>query len=55
MPLCGQRIKQNIGVLAERALKGYNRYWAYLSDVANREKVPVFSSISEALDCVVQK
>merc|ERR1712018_412394 len=63
--LCVQQIpkdgKVNSGnnddgeVLSPQALKDYNRGRKYLSDIANREKVPVFENISEALDCVVQK
>ena len=41
--------------LTRQALKDYNRGRSYLSDIANREGVPVFENISEALDCVVQK
>ena len=42
-------------VLSPQALKDYNRGRKYLSDIANREGVPVFENIKEALDCVVQK
>ena len=42
-------------VLSKQALKDFNRGRAYLSDIANREGVPVFDHIAEALDCVVQK
>jgi hypothetical protein len=41
--------------LSKHALKDYNRGRKYLSDIANREGVPVFENIPEALDCVVQK
>ena len=41
--------------ITRQALKDYNRGRSYLSDIANREGVPVFENISEALDCVVQK
>lgn len=41
--------------LTKQALKDYNRGRSYLSDIANREGVPVFDNICEALDCVVQK
>lgn len=41
--------------LSKSALKDYNRGRNYLSDIANREGVPVFDSISEALACVVEK
>ena len=42
-------------ILSPQALKDYNRGRKYLSDIANREGVPVFENIAEALDCVVQK
>ena len=41
--------------LTKQALKDYNRGRSYLSDIANREGVPVFENIEEALQCVVQK
>jgi len=47
----GQKQQQ----LSKSALKDYNRGRSYLSDFANREGVPVFESVSEAIDCVVQK
>ena len=58
--LCVQRIQQDGAmedgeVLAKQALKDYNRGRSYLSDFANREGVPVFENIREAVDCVVQK
>jgi len=41
--------------LSEAARKDYNRGRSYLSDFANREGVPVFDEIQEALECVVAK
>jgi hypothetical protein len=37
------------------ALKDYSRGRAYLSDVANREAVPIFDNIAEAVACVIHK
>lgn len=42
-------------VLSKTALKDYNRGRTYLSDIANREGVPVFDNVAEALQCVVEK
>lgn len=42
-------------VLTKQALKDYNRGRSYLSDIANREGVPVFDNVSEAVQCVVDK
>ncbi len=42
-------------VLSKAALKDYNRGRSYLSDIANREGVPVFDNVTEALQCVVDK
>ena len=41
--------------LSTDALKDYNRGRTYLSDIANREGMPIFDSIEEAVACVVQK
>ena len=41
--------------LSPEVLKDYNRGRAYLSDMANREAVPIFDNIDEAVACVVQK
>ena len=41
--------------LSKAALKDYNRGRAYLSDIANREGVPVFEEVGEAIGCVLQK
>ena len=58
--LCVQKIQQDGSmedgeVLEAQALKDYNRGRAYLSDFANRDQVPVFEKINEAVECVVQK
>ncbi len=37
------------------ALKDYNRGRAYLSDIANREGVPVFEEVGEAVQCILQQ
>jgi len=42
-------------VLTKHALKDYNRGRSYLSDIANREGVPVFDNVTEAVQCVVDK
>ena len=41
--------------LSPDGLKDYIRGRAYLSDMANREGVPIFDNIDEAVACVVQK
>lgn len=59
--LCVQKIpesnpKMEDGeILSKAALKDYNRGRSYLSDMANREGVPVFEDIHEAIECVLQK
>ena len=40
---------------SKAATKDYNRGRSYLSDFANREGVPVFDEIQEALECVISK
>nr|CAD7459381.1 unnamed protein product [Timema tahoe] len=42
-------------MLSMLALKDYNRGRMYLSDLANREGVPVFDDMTEAVNCVIQK
>ena len=37
------------------ALKDYNRGRSYLSDLANREGIPVFGEVKEAVECVIQR
>jgi hypothetical protein len=41
--------------LSPAAIKDYNRGRAYLSDYANREGIPVFDELQEALECVIAK
>ncbi|XP_063245171.1 uncharacterized protein LOC134546333 isoform X3 [Bacillus rossius redtenbacheri] len=41
--------------LSMLAVKDYNRGRMYLSDLANREGIPVFEDVAEAVDCVIQK
>jgi len=57
--LCVQHIQPGARIGGEEvsklAIKDYNRGRQYLSDYANREGVPVFDEIREALDCVIQK
>lgn len=58
--LCVQKIQDGTPidkgeVLSKAALKDFNRGRAYLSDIANREGVPVFDEIREAVDCILQK
>ena len=42
-------------LVSKAAVKDYNRGRSYLSDFANREGVPVFDEIQEALECVISK
>jgi len=57
--MCLQQIVQDsvLGgeTLSKAAVKDYNRGRAYLSDFANREGVPVFDEVQEALECVIHK
>lgn len=57
--LCVRKIPEEALVNGERlskaALKDYNRGRCYLSDFANREGVPVFEEVGEAVECVLQK
>jgi len=41
--------------LTPLAIKDYNRGRNYLSDLANREGVPVFEEVKEAIECVIQR
>ena len=47
--------KEEMECLSVNALKDYNRGRSYLSDFANREAIPVFDNVEEALQCVVDK
>ena len=57
--MCVQHIPQDSVLegekLTKQAVKDYNRGRSYLSDFANREGVPVFDEIQEALECVISK
>ena len=59
--LCLQRMTEEAAEqgsgerLSKAALKDYNRGRSYLSDFANREGVPVFEEVREAVECVVRK
>ena len=41
--------------LTDYAVKDYNRARTYLADLANRDGIPVFSDIQEAVKCVTDK
>jgi len=57
--LCLQNIPEGAsldGIPATKSvLKDYNRGRAYLSDMANREGVPVFEDVAEAVECVLRR
>ena len=57
--MCVQYIPQDSVMegekLTKQAVKDYNRGRSYLSDFANREGVPVFDKIKEAVECVISK
>ena len=57
--LCVQHIQTGARIggeeLSKAAVKDYNRGRSYLSDYANREGIPIFEDIREALECVIQK
>lgn len=41
--------------MTESAVKDYNRGRHYLSDLAKRQDVPVFSDLKEAVKCAIEK
>ncbi len=41
--------------LSPTALKDYNRARSYLADLANRDGVPIFESVEEAVNCCISK
>lgn len=41
--------------LSPNAVADYNRARTYLADLANRDRVPVFNNVSEAVSCAVQR
>jgi len=57
--LCVQHIPSDARLegepISKLAVKDYNRGRSYLSDFANREGIPVFDAIDEALECVITK
>ena len=57
--LCVQRMQPDVTIDGEAAtalaIKDYNRGRSYLSDLANREGIPVHDEITEAVECVIQK
>ena len=57
--LCVQHIQGGSRVggeeLSKLAIKDYNRGRVYLSDYANREGIPIFEDLKEALECVIHK
>lgn len=57
--LCVQHLSDGAVIgsdkLSKQAVKDYNRGRMYLSDLANRESIPVFDSVAEAVDCVIHK
>ncbi|KAL7029099.1 hypothetical protein ACKWTF_006099 [Chironomus riparius] len=57
--LCVQMLPENCTIgsdkLTSTAIKDYNRGRAYLRDLAERQNIPVFSEIKEALDCAIDK
>lgn len=57
--LCLETMPEQLIVDAQpisvEAWKDYNRGRSYLSDIANREGVPIFDNINEAVTCVIQK
>lgn len=57
--LCVNNLSRDVAIdgetLSERAVRDYNRGRAYLSDIANREGVPVFDDVMEAVNCAIKK
>jgi len=57
--LCVQHIQPGARIAGEEltklAIKDYNRGRTYLSEYANREGIPIFEEVKEALECVIQK
>merc|ERR1712107_957155 len=57
--LCVQHIPSDARLegepISKLAVKDYKRGRSYLSDFANREGIPVFDAIDEALECVITK
>lgn len=57
--LCVQHLPAGARIQGEEltklAIKDYNRGRSYLSDYANREGIPIFEDLKEALECVISK
>jgi hypothetical protein len=57
--LCLQNLKYGIVIdgekLSANAVKDYNRARSYLADLANRDGIPIFEDISEAVECVIKR
>uniref|UniRef100_A0A1B6BZG1 EF-hand domain-containing protein n=2 Tax=Clastoptera arizonana TaxID=38151 RepID=A0A1B6BZG1_9HEMI len=57
--LCVQHISEGsiFGTekLSQDAVNDYNRGRVYLMDLARRDRIPVFQTIQEAIDCVIEK
>lgn len=57
--LCVQYIQPGARIngepVSKLAMKDYNRGRTYLSEYANREGIPIFEEVKEALECVIQK
>ena len=41
--------------LSPTAMKDYNRARSYLADLANRDGVPIFENVEEAIRCCISK
>lgn len=44
-----------ISQLSQQAVKDYNRGRLYLADLARRENVPIYESISDAVEAAINK
>uniref|UniRef100_A0A0K2UD87 Putative LOC100373520 [Saccoglossus kowalevskii] n=3 Tax=Lepeophtheirus salmonis TaxID=72036 RepID=A0A0K2UD87_LEPSM len=53
--LCLQPLKEDEPSVSAGLRKDYCRGRSYLSDIANREGIPVFEELSEGLDCLISK
>lgn len=57
--LCIQDLKPGVQIdnekLSQNAVADYNRARTYLADLANRDRVPVFENVAEAVNCAVQR
>lgn len=57
--LCIQMLPENCTIgndkLTPSAIKDYNRGRTYLRDLAERQNIPVFDEIKQALDCAIDK